>query len=74
MKNLLSETRTSPVHFNLPDHKGLDDLRIQGVEALTSSIDILERESVWMWNIKSHNINGGLDISDDFFTNLTLRN
>ena len=41
----LDRSRPYGAHFNLPDHKGLEDVRIQGIELVSNYQNIPERES-----------------------------
>ena len=68
------ERRPYGYHFNLPDHKGESDLQIQGIEMVPVDVDILQRESFWQWQLKTHCINGGMNIAEEHFTGLTLHN
>ena len=67
-------------HFQQPDHT-IEHLRVQGVELIPDDPDkavnarLLSRaESRWMWAMKSHLINGGLNLDEPYFSNLTLSN
>ena len=60
-------------HFNLPLHDGINSMVIQGAE-LVDTNEILFKESIWMWRIKSHQATGGLNIDEPFFKNLTIFN
>ena len=66
------------LHFKQTDHD-LKHLRVQGVELVpvdpdkaTNARQLSEAESRWMWAIKSHRINGGLNVDEPHFANLTL--
>ena len=61
-------------HFNLPDHDGENDLQIQGVEVVPEDTPILQRESFWLWQLKTHRITGGMNVAEDHFSGLTLSN
>ena len=67
-------------HFQQTDHT-IKHLRVQGVELIPVDPDkainarLLSRaESRWMWAMKSHLINGGLNLDEPYFSNLTLSN
>ena len=70
----LDRSRPYGAHFNLPDHKGLEDVRLLGIELVSNDLNILERESFWLWNLNSHRISGGMNLAEDFLTSLTLTN
>ena len=61
-------------HFNLPDHDGENDLQVQGIEVVPAGTSILQRESFWQWQLKTHQLTGGMNIAEEHFTGLTLCN
>ena len=61
-------------HFNLPDHDGEIDLQVQGIEVVPEGTSILQRESFWQWQLKTHQLTGGMNIAEEHFTGLTLCN
>ena len=61
-------------HFNLPDHDGENDLQVQGIEVVPGGTSILQRESFWQWQLKTHQLTGGMNIAEEHFTGLTLCN
>ena len=46
-------------HFNTPNHSGVTDVRIQCIELVPPESNILERESYWRWQLKTHAITEG---------------
>ena len=67
---------SSPVgrHFNLPDHNGVSDILIQGVEVVANRNLLNERESCWMWKLKTHHSVGGLNLDEPHLHQLTISN
>ena len=61
-------------HFNLPDHDGENDLQVQGIEVVPEDSPILQRESFWQWQLKTHQITGGMNVAEEHFSGLTLSN
>ena len=73
-------TESVASHFQQTDHS-IKNLRVQGVELVpvdpdkaTNARHLSEAESRWMWAVKSHRINGGLNVDEPHFSNLTLSN
>ena len=62
------------VHFNSPGHNGVTDMRVQVVEVVPFNTDISRRESHWMWNLKCHELNGGLNLEEPYLKKLCLYN
>ena len=66
-------------HFNLPDHNGLDDVWIQGIDKVVthdengqakltkkeSDAELAKKESYWIWRLGSHCTEYGLNINVD---------
>ena len=65
--------QTVAVHFNSPGHNGIDDLRIQLVDAAEKSSELDAKESSWIWNLGSHQISGGFNDREPYL-NVTLNN
>ena len=67
---------TQPVskHFNLPNHHGIEDMLIQGVDVVKNKEQLNQRESHWMWTLKTHHTTGGLNLEEPHFHSMTFSN
>ena len=61
------------IHFNLPGHSE-KDIILQCIEAVPPGGNLDRQESRWLWNLKCHKVNGGLNLKEPFFKHLCLEN